>query len=256
MQARTRNLLTLALAAALASPLAFAQHGGGQGHVGGTMGAPAMPATPAIPATPATPTTPAIPATPAVPATPTLPTNASDNAADAVSKRDARNTPPMDATDSQNMDSAVRTQMAPPTAQGADHAAANSEVVTRDVFNRLDSDGNGVISAAEAGADATFDGSFASMDSNHDGVVSTDEYRSSAKGAVSQGAEHAAGNSSVVIRDVFGRLDADGDGRISATEAGVDAGFSGNFSAADADGDGFVTDTEYRAYAKANKPGN
>jgi Ca2+-binding EF-hand superfamily protein len=56
----------------------------------------------------------------------------------------------------------------------------------------------------------------------------------------------------VVTRDVFGRLDVDGDGKISATEAGVDASF--DFAAMDSDGDGFVTDAEYRTWAKADMP--
>ena len=35
----------------------------------------------------------------------------------------------------------------PPTSQGADHAAAHSSVVQRDVWSRLDADGDGQISA-------------------------------------------------------------------------------------------------------------
>ena len=58
----------------------------------------------------------------------------------------------------------------------------------------------------------------------------------------------------MVTRDVFGTLDADGDGRISATEASADADFNGGFSAMDGDGDGFVTDAEFRAHAKADMP--
>jgi hypothetical protein len=91
------------------------------------------------------------------------------------------------------------------------------------------------------------------MDSDGDGFVTDAEYRASAKGAMdtSQGAAHAAGHSAVVTRDVFGTLDADGDGKISATEAGADADFNGGFSAMDGDGDGFVTDAYFRANAKA-----
>ena len=69
-----------------------------------------------------------------------------------------------------------------------------------------------------------------------------------------QGAVHAAAHSAVVTRDVFSRLDTDGDGRISTAEAALDAGFNTMVSAMDADGDGFVTEAEYRAHAKADMP--
>ena len=67
----------------------------------------------------------------------------------------------------------------------------------------------------------------------------------------SRGAEHAADHSAVVQRDAWGRLDADGDGMISADEGEVDADFSANFEMMDGDDDGFVSDAEFRASAKA-----
>lgn len=135
--------------------------------------------------------------------------------------------------------------------QGAANAAAHSMVVTRDLWTRLDADADGRISAAEADADATFDGGFASFDANADGFVSQDEYRAGAKVDASQGAANAAGHSSVVQRDTWTRLDADADGRISTDEADADAGFDAGFAAMDSNGDGFVTDAEFRAHAKA-----
>ena len=68
----------------------------------------------------------------------------------------------------------------------------------------------------------------------------------------SQGAEHATSHSSVVQRDVWTRLDSDGDGRISTTEGAADTGFNAGFAAMDADQDGFVTDAEYRSSARAD----
>ena len=143
----------------------------------------------------------------------------------------------------------------PPTAQGADHAAGHSSVVQRDVWARLDVDADGRISAAEADADATFDGDFDAMDADDDGFVSDTEYRTSAKMDAAQGATKAASHSSVVQRGTWSRLDVDGDGRISATEADADAGIDGSFQAIDSNSDGFITDAEFRAHAKAtSKP--
>lgn len=67
-----------------------------------------------------------------------------------------------------------------------------------------------------------------------------------------QGATHAAAHSSIVQRDAWARLDADADGRISATEAGADATFDGDFAVIDANKDGFVSDVEFRTFAKVD----
>jgi len=68
----------------------------------------------------------------------------------------------------------------------------------------------------------------------------------------SQGAEHAASHSDVVQRDLWARLDTDADGQISATEADADSTFDTDFAAMDSNGDNLVSDTEYRAFAKAD----
>lgn len=67
-----------------------------------------------------------------------------------------------------------------------------------------------------------------------------------------QGATHARAHSSVATRDTWIRLDADHDGRISVTEAGVDGAFDNHFADMDTNHDGYVSDTEYRVFAKAN----
>lgn len=149
------------------------------------------------------------------------------------------------------MTKTTATKPLPPTSQGAQHAAPHSDVVQRDLWTRLDTDGDGKISPTEADADTSFDADFVSMDGDGDGFVSDTEYRSFAKVDTAQGAADAAGHSAVVTRSTWARLDVDHDGRISATEADVDTSFDGAFSVMDSDGDGFVTDAEYRAHAKA-----
>ncbi|MCJ0826767.1 hypothetical protein MQC88_12525 [Luteimonas sp. 50] len=242
MHARNRNMLAVALAAAVFSPLALAQSV--QGALNGAGHAQAQ-----LPTAPAT-----LPA-PAMPQAPTLPTQASPRAEAAVSAAMQHEIPPPagDVQTTQPSQVAVDAQVAGEAkAQGATHAQAHSAVATRGVFATLDVDGDGSISATEAEADADFD--FAAMDADGDGLVSDAEYRASAKGAMdtSQGVAHAQAHSAVVTRDVFGRLDADGDGKISATEAEADTSLE--FAAMDGDGDGFVTDAEYRTYAKADVP--
>jgi hypothetical protein len=190
---------------------------------------------------------------------PTLPAQASPRAAAAVSDVTQPRPAPKsaDAQDWKDAKSATAPEAMPPgnkamptTAQGAAHAAAHSAVVTRDLWTRLDADADGRISATEADLDTGFDADFAGMDADADGFVSDAEYRAFAKGDASQGAAHAAAHSAVVTRDLWTRLDANADGRISATEADLDTGFDADFASMDADADGFVSDAEYRAFAK------
>jgi hypothetical protein len=178
-------------------------------------------------------------------------------------------TPPAETTQSTN-DQATT---APPAARAADAddwkdagqpamptqaqaAAGHPASGTGATFATLDADHDGRVSTNEAAADAGFVAAFATMDANHDAFVSDAEYRAYAKVDTAQGAEHAAPNSAVVARDAFATLDADHDGRISAAEASADAGFGGSFAAMDSNGDGFVTDAEYRAHAKATEKPN
>jgi hypothetical protein len=66
--------------------------------------------------------------------------------------------------------------------QGAEHAQDHSAVVTADVWRRFDANGDGSLSAAEIQADARLSGDFGSIDANHDGYVSNDEYRAFYRG--------------------------------------------------------------------------
>src|SRR3546814_11006392 len=118
MQARTRNLLAVALAAAWFSPLALAQSVNAHGAVNGAVRGQAQ-----------------IPTTPATPQAPTLPTGASTRADTAVSAAMQREAPPpADGTempDAQPPQTAVDAQV-----KGATHAPAPSGVAGRHVVGR------------------------------------------------------------------------------------------------------------------------
>jgi len=68
----------------------------------------------------------------------------------------------------------------------------------------------------------------------------------------SQGATHATDHASVTQRALWGRLDTDADGQISAAESAVDAEFNAGFQAMDTNDDGLVTDAEYQVAARAD----
>lgn len=161
-----------------------------------------------------------------------------------------------DATDEVDEATAEAMQDAPPAtpeqSQGAANAAAHSAVVERELFSRLDTDGDSTISDTEADADVEFDGSFSAIDSDGDGSVTSAEYDAYAKANLSTGGQNAADHSQAAVTTLWANFDADTDGRLSATEVEGDAGLSSSFETIDDDGDGFVTQDEYRAYARAN----
>jgi len=179
-------------------------------------------------------------------------THAVEQHADQVQQRNAARTEATTQGQAQTQATTQGTQTMPPTAQATENAAATSSVAQQDIWGRLDADRDGRISPVEADKDSAFGLDFDDMDTDDDGFVSEAEYRGFARADASQGAEHAAAHSAVATRDVFGRLDADGDGRVSSTEADADTGFDAGFSAMDSNADGFITDAEYRAHAKAN----
>jgi len=65
--------------------------------------------------------------------------------------------------------------------QGEVHAQAHSAVVTRDVWMKMDTNDDGKLSSTEVSGNATISGSFSAMDSNGDGFVTQAEYRAYAK---------------------------------------------------------------------------
>lgn len=115
-------------------------------------------------------------------------------------------------------------------------------------FVRLDSDRDGRISAVEADKDSAFGVRFDDLDTNGDGMVTAAEFGGAASAtAPAQAATPAASTGT------FSSLDADKDGRVSSTEAAGNAGFDSSFSSIDANADGFVTSDEYTAHAETNK---
>ena len=116
-----------------------------------------------------------------------------------------------------------------------------------------DTDGDGKLSTIEANANAGLASRFATIDANKDGFVTSDEYRVFYAANASEGEKRAATHSAVVTRDVWVRLDADADSRISLAEAARNASLTDSFAAMDSNSDGFVTQDEYTAYTRARK---
>lgn len=102
------------------------------------------------------------------------------------------------------------------------------------MFERLDVDGDGRISKAEA--DERRAAGFARMDANGDGAVTREEQEAAREERRENRAERAERR--------FSNLDADGDDRITRSE--FDAQGDERFAAADANGDGFLSMDEIR----------
>lgn len=215
MKANNRHLLAIALATVLLSPAAWAQKEG--------KGPPDMPRV--------APTAPA-----PVPNSPEQ--TMRDIQEPVTTTTEQADTPPP----------------SPPQSQGAEHAATHSSIVQRDQWTRLDTNGDGRISATEGEADAAFNADFSAMDSDDDGFVTDVEYRSAAKAETrtdpdAGASSRATGSGSDVLR----RLDANADGSVSLSEGEADATIRSNFSSIDADSDGMVSRAEYQAWLKANR---
>ena len=116
-----------------------------------------------------------------------------------------------------------------------------------------DSDADGKLSMTEAAANAGLHARFATIDADKDGFVTQDEYRSYFNANASLGEQHAAANSAVVSRDLWVKLDADSDSKISLGEATGSAVLSASFTKMDGNEDGFVTQAEYTTYTKLHK---
>ena len=243
MNIRTRHLLAVALATALASPIVAAQEATGVVDANGNANAAIDAASQDTPPRNVVEPDPALP--PQV-----NPVESAQQAAD------PRVPVAEDATD------AIGAAPPPPPveARGAAQAAGHADVVQRSVWADLDDDGDGRVSRDEGEVDAGFANGFDMMDADHDGFVSDVEFRTHAKAGHDAGqapddwgVERSASHSAASQRGIWTELDADGDGRISADEGGVDADFGANFEMMDADSDGFVTDAEFRTGARMER---
>ena len=246
MNPLNRNLIALALGAALVSPAAFAQSKGGkEGTVGAAQTSAGQATADSV-------------RTGDRPASPTLPTQASPTASDAITDRTAA------AEDRKSDDGTTTTTTSTTTQNAGSTTLRNTASAAQDSMGAsnpgkgnwwkdADTDGDGKLSTTEANANAGLSSRFATIDADKDGFVTTDEYRTFYTANASQGEQHAAAHSAVVTRDVWVKLDADADSRISLAEAAANTDLSASFSTMDSNADGFVTQAEYQAYAKVHK---
>jgi Ca2+-binding EF-hand superfamily protein len=216
MNANNRNLLAMVLATVLLSPAAWAQKDG--------KGPPDMPRV--------------------EPATPAPVPNSPEQTMRDIHKP---------ATTTTDQAETALPPPSPPESQGAEHAAAHSSVVQRDLWTRLDTNADGKISTSEGETDAAFNADFSAMDTDDDGFVSDAEYRTAAKEDVHAGGADSSSNSSGRMGDVMHRLDANADGSISLSEGEADATIKSNFSSIDSNSDGMVSRAEYQAWLKTSR---
>jgi hypothetical protein len=240
MKALNRNLIALALGAVLVSPAAFAQDKANKGQSATSAGQATAESV----------------RTGEQPASPTLPTQSSPTAQDAISDRTAAaedrkddGAASTDTTATQNAGSTTLRN----TASAAQDSMAASNPGKGNWWKDADTDGDGKLSSTEANANAGLSSRFATIDADKDGFITTEEYRTFYTANASQGEQHAAAHSAVVTRDVWVKLDADADSRISLAEAAANTDLAASFTAMDGNSDGFVTQAEYQAYTKAQK---
>ncbi|QSX79537.1 EF-hand domain-containing protein [Agrilutibacter solisilvae] len=269
MKTRNRNLLTIALATALLSPAAWAEKGGNQGAgqvvrdtarttgstVSDTVRDTDQAARDSANQAGKTVSETAREANATTQDTTTRTMNdASTDEPKTKPERTASERMVNNPTNTETEDMEKPTSPVPPTqSQGAANAQAHASVTQRELWGRLDTDHDGQISAAESQVDAEFNAGFQAMDTNDDGLLTDAEYQVAARadiGGAAQGGVNAASHSAVSVRDLMGRLDANADGSISATEGQADAGFTSSFSTIDANSDGMVSSDEYRAWSK------
>jgi len=120
---------------------------------------------------------------------------------------------------------------------GADTPAGGSS--GRDMFQRMDTNGDGKVSADEHAAGARR--MFETMDANHDGRVTAREMDAAHEQVTGQKAKRT----DLSAADKIKAIDTDGDGAVSAEEH--EAGSKIMFEKMDSDGDGSLTRSEMDA---------
>lgn len=123
-------------------------------------------------------------------------------------------------------------------------------------FKAADTDGNGMLSRAEAGRAAPrLAKSFDAIDANRDGQISPEDIRVWRRTAKGERRVKAAGTDAQAKFDGhFSRADSDGDGALSRAEAAQGLPrVAAKFDRIDKDGNGRVTREEMRAWLDARR---
>jgi Ca2+-binding EF-hand superfamily protein len=121
--------------------------------------------------------------------------------------------------------------------------------------NVLDTNHDGFLSREEASANVTLNSQFATLDTNNDGRIGTDELRTwiSNGGLAKNSLPLGDALSGIGMASAFQTLDVNGDGRLSTKEAAVQARLGARFRTADSNRDGFLSQAEFDAWANAKK---
>jgi hypothetical protein len=124
---------------------------------------------------------------------------------------------------------------------------AQSGQTRKQVFDGLDTNRDGMISRAEADAEAALVSIFVSTDANSDGMLSPIEFAvvpiAFGDGAAQTGAMHA--QRGMTRQQVFDQLDTNRDGMISRAESEANPELAAIFVAVDPNSDGMLTAVEF-----------
>ena len=129
-------------------------------------------------------------------------------------------------------------------AAGTAFAAAQADAPKR---QKIDANADGVIDRTEAAAHPRLAASFDRLDKNRDGKLDASE-RPHRKGHGGRRGGHGGGFEGIV------KADADGDGRISRTEAGSLRFIGDKFADIDANRDGYIVRSELTKYHERMRP--